>query len=95
MAILHLEWAKKLKKEGERLGRAGLSKRVIFLVNEFNSDPTYKNAIKLAGRFKAISQACRFDHYWDEKMEMGFQDEMEDLEVWKLDQIEKPTPSTD
>lgn len=80
MSIRHLDIAKKLKCEGKRLGRAGLAERVFALVDEFNNNRTYKNAIVLAGKLKAISQACRFDSYWDEKNSAGFEFEARDLE---------------
>lgn len=71
-----------LKKQGARLGRAGLSKRVFTLVDEFNREEnrSYKNAMVLAGKLKAIAQAAKFDSYWDEKMSSGFQFEKQDLE---------------
>lgn len=84
MSIYHLEVAKKLKLEGKRLGRAGLAERVFTLVDEFNKNRTYKNAIVLAGKLKAISQACKSDSYWDEKCSMGFQFESQGLEEVSL-----------
>lgn len=80
MSILHLEIAKDLKEQGKRLGRAGLAERVLTLVDEFNKNRSYKNAIVLAGKLKAISQACKFDGYWDEKCSAGFDFEIQDLE---------------
>ncbi len=84
MSIHALETAKKLRVEGKRLGRAGLSERVFTLVDEFNENRTYKNAIVLAGKLKAIAQACKSDGYWDEKCGMGFQFEAEALESVSL-----------
>lgn len=80
MAIRNLEVAKKLREEGKRLGRAALAERVFTLVDEFNENRTYKNAIVLAGKLKAIAQACKFDGYWDEKCSSGFEFEAQDLE---------------
>jgi hypothetical protein len=80
MSIRHLEQAKRLKLEGERLGRQGLSERVFTLVDEFNKNRSYKNAIVLAGKLKAIAQACKFDGYWDEKCSSGYEFEVSDLE---------------
>lgn len=71
---------KSLRSSGERLGRDGLSERVIELVCEFHLDPTYKGAIALAGRLHAISLACGYDDYWSEKAAIGFHREMRDLE---------------
>lgn len=79
MAIRSIEIAKELKAEGKRLGRAGLAERVLTLVDEFNKNRTYKNAIVLAGKLKAIAQACKFDCYWDEKCSSGFEFEQRDL----------------
>lgn len=79
MGIRSLEISKELRAEGKRLGRAGLSERVFTLVDEFNKYRTYKNAIVLAGRLKAIAQACKSDGYWDEKCSMGFEFEYRDL----------------
>jgi hypothetical protein len=83
MSISALKIAKQNKTQGQRLGRAGLAERVFTLVDEFNENRTYKNAIILAGRLKAISQACKFDSYWDEKCSIGFQHECYDLEEIK------------
>lgn len=80
MSIYHLKIAKKLKAQGNRLGRQGLSERVFTLVDEFNEDRSYKNAIILAGKLKAISQAAKSDSYWDEKCSAGFEHEHHDLE---------------
>lgn len=80
MSIQALNIARDMKRCGSRLGRAGLAERVFTLVDEFNKNRTYKNAIVLAGKLKAISQACKFDCYWDEKCSMGFEFERRDLE---------------
>lgn len=82
MSIQSLKDWKALKKQGERLKRQGLSERVFTLVDEFNltENRSYKNAMVLAGRLKAIAQAATFDSYWDEKMSQGFEFEKRDLE---------------
>jgi|GEM_PF-2339143 len=77
MTIQHLEWAKELRKEGERLGRSGMSQRVLKCVEEF--DGSYKGAMILAGRLKAIAQAAKCDDYWDEKVNKGFISELSDI----------------
>jgi len=59
----------KAREAGEILGREGLSKRVIQLVDEF--DGSYKGAMKLAGQLSVIANACTFDEYWDEKCSDG------------------------
>jgi hypothetical protein len=80
MSIHSLTVSKELRKQGERLKRQGLSERVFTLVDEFNENRSYKNAIVLAGRLKAIAQACKFDGYWDDKCCAGFNFEVCDLE---------------
>lgn len=80
MSIQALKISKQLIKQGGRLGRAGLAERVFTLVDEFNENRTYKNAIILAGKLKAIAQATKADGYWDEKCSSGFQHEVSDLE---------------
>ena len=78
MSIPSLEWAKELRECGKKLGREGLSKRVIKLVGDF--DGSYKGAMILAGRLKAIAQAAKFDEYWSEKVSMGFHAERGELD---------------
>lgn len=63
--------ANELKKAGAALGRERLSVAVISAVSEF--DGSYKGAMNLAGRLKAIAQAAKADVYWSEKVEDGFQ----------------------
>lgn len=74
-----------LKREGERLGREGLAKRVIELVEAF--DGSYKGAIILAGRLRAIAVACRFDDYWEEKAVEGYRRELCDLRIAGLPKV--------
>jgi len=77
MSIFALEWSKELRGRGEKLGREGLSLRVIELIEEF--DGSYKGAMILAGHLKAIAQAAKFDEYWSEKVDIGFHNEMTHL----------------
>lgn len=79
MSILAIEQSKKLREEGKRLKRQGLAERILVLVDEFNENRSYKNAVVLAGKLRAIAIACKFDSYWDEKASMGYQDEVRDL----------------
>ncbi|MEI9428702.1 hypothetical protein [Mesorhizobium sp. Cs1299R1N3] len=76
MSLHALERAKRLKEIGQEIGREGMSKRVIAAVAEF--DGSYKGAMVLAGRLKAISQMANADDYWRGKVEDGF-----NLECWK------------
>ena len=71
----YIEIANGLRREGERLGRDGLSQRVNDLVLAFARkypDGHYLEGIKLAGRLRAISQAARGDHYWGEKTDAAY-----------------------
>ena len=73
-----------LKEAGKMLGRAGISERIMAHVKEFNDDPTYKHAVRLAGKLKALAIACEYDSYWDEKQAIGFYDEGNAL-AWMLE----------
>lgn len=74
---LRLKWANQLRHAGKSLGRSGLSEAVISAVSEF--DGSYKGAMVLAGRLKAVSQAAAADSYWSEKVDDGFQKQREIL----------------
>lgn len=65
---------RKLRAEGQRLGRAGLSQRVCDLVSEF--DGSYVGAMILAGRLRAIATAAGYDDYWTEKVQNGYWSEV-------------------
>lgn len=58
MTITHLQESKELRKQGARLGRAGMSQRahdlIMQYVSENNGEPNYKKVIELAGRLHAI-----------------------------------------
>jgi hypothetical protein len=73
MGLTRLEWAKELRATGAELGREGMSLRVIAAVSEF--DGSYKGAMQLAGRLKAISQMANADDYWREQVDKGYQKE--------------------
>jgi len=82
MSIHSLQQSKQLRAEGKRLGRDGLSQRVNDLVLDFAKkypNGHYMEAIKLAGRLRAISLAARVDGYWGEKTDNGFYNEVVDL----------------
>lgn len=82
MPIMSIENSKKLRKQGERLGRDGLSERVNQLVLEFVKkypDGHYREGIMLAGRLHAIFLATGPNDYWREVAERGFYAEMNDL----------------
>ncbi len=80
MSIEDIENSKKLKKQGARLGRDGLSQRVHNLVKDYideNPDGHYKDAIILAGKIHAIFLAT--NGYWREKAMEGFISELYNL----------------
>lgn len=70
MTIQSLERAKTLRVYGVKLGREGMSERVIAAVADF--DGSYKGAMFLAGRLKAVSQMAASDDYWSEQVDKGF-----------------------
>jgi hypothetical protein len=93
MSIRSIEIAKELRKEGERLGRDGLSQRVDQLVLAFAKDnPTgnYREGIMLAGRLHAIFLATDPNDYWREVAERGFTSER-----WDLRRFEKAKEAPD
>lgn len=80
--MLHLEWAKRLRKAGEVLQREGLSKRAAAIMVELlTTTGSYKAAMVAVGRMKAIAQAAKYDDYWTEQVDDGFQKEMRFLEA--------------
>lgn len=77
-----MQHANTLRARGEQLGREGMSRRVIDAVAEF--DGSYKGAMRLAGRLKAVCQMAASDDYWREQVARGFNDE-----------LRHPAPSSD
>ena len=59
----------KLRAHGRRLGREGISKKIIDLVEDF--DGSYKGAVELAGRLSVLAKCASFDTYWSEKVGLG------------------------
>jgi hypothetical protein len=83
MSIFNLNQSKKLRAQGKRLGREGLSQRIDDLVLAFakeNPDGNYREGIMLAGRLHAIFLATDPYDYWREVAMRGFDKEMYDLE---------------
>lgn len=68
-----LEWSQTFKRIGAVIGRAGMSKRVFAAIADF--DGSYKGAMRLAGRCKAISQMAASDEYWGEQVDAGYHQE--------------------
>lgn len=91
MSIQSIKDSKRLREEGRRLGRAGMSQRVHELVADYMSkypDGHYIEAISLAGRLHAISLASRCDGYWHEKSGMGFRNEIFAICKFKPETVE-------
>ena len=87
MSIRDCEITKKLRIEGKRLDREGLSQRVDELVLEFakkHPNGNYREGIMLAGRLHAIYLAIDKDDYWREVADRGF-----NAEVWDLKKFQK------
>jgi hypothetical protein len=71
MSIQTLRQSKQLRAHGEKVGRDGMSQLAIEAIGEF--DGSYKGAMILAGRMKAIAQMASVDDYWSEQVQKGFQ----------------------
>ena len=82
MTIQDLQESKTLRKEGERLGRIGMSEYVKKAVSDF--DGSYKGAMKLAGKLKAITRAAKSDCYWDEMVGRGYNRALFDIQKFEL-----------
>lgn len=61
---------KDMQKWGKAVGREGMSEEAIAAVAEF--DGSYKGAMILAGKMKAIAQAAGCDEYWSEQVGKGY-----------------------
>jgi hypothetical protein len=70
MSAFDMKISAELRKAGAKLGREGLSLAVIDAVRQF--DGSYKAAMVLAGRLKAVAHAAKADGYWSEKVEDGY-----------------------
>jgi hypothetical protein len=92
MAIQHLEDAKQLRKQGDRLGRPGMSQRAHNLIAEYiaaHPDGHYREAIMLAGRLHAIFLATKSNEYWHEVAMRGYSKELWQLEQFQPDPVEE------
>ena len=87
MGIRHLDEAKELRKHGERIGRAGMSQYVIKVVDEF--DGSYKGAMKLAGKLKAITIAAKCDQYWDEMWRRGYTPALYEISKFQPEEVKE------
>jgi len=66
---------KDMQKWGKSVGREGMSLAAILAVENF--DGSYKGAMLLAGRMKAIAQAAGCDDYWSEKVSRGYHQQLD------------------
>jgi hypothetical protein len=87
MAIQSIEDSKTLKKYGELLGREKIALRIIELCKDVSRQENYKDAVKASGKLRALAMACKFDCYWDEKMNDGYFEEIQRAEL-ELNQFE-------
>ena len=87
MGIRHLEEAKELRKHGDRLGRAGMSQYVIKAVEDF--DGSYKGAMKLAGKLKALTLAAKSDGYWDDMWRRGYTDALLGISKFEPEEVDE------
>jgi hypothetical protein len=60
----------KKREVGEKLGRGGISQRIITIASEI-SEGTYKEAIEKAGQISVLVESASFDDYWHEKAKSG------------------------
>lgn len=73
---------------GEKLGRSGISLRIIEIATEI-ADGTYKEAIEKAGQISVLVEAASYDDYWGEKAKRGRHREADRLSSF-LDENENP-----
>lgn len=81
MAIKTIQDSKTLKKYGKLLGREKIALRIIELCKEVAEAENYKEAVKTAGKLRALAMACKFDDYWEEKMNDGYFNEINRAEI--------------
>jgi len=96
VSIADCERSKALRKQGERLGRDGLSQRINKLVLDFaknNPDGHYREGIMLAGRLHAIFLATAPGDYWREVAERGFYSEIRELPGFEKESESETAPS--
>ena len=85
MGIPAIDESKRLKKCFNEIGREGISKRAIELLDNYikeNPEHHYVEITKLIGRFHALFIAIDNNDYWKEKANRGYIDELYDLEKY-------------
>ena len=78
MAIKSISDADALKRYGAALGRERIALKIISICKAVAEQEDYKSAIKAAGRIRALTECCKFDSYWEEKMLDGFYTELDE-----------------
>lgn len=73
MAIKSIEDSKDLQAWGEMLGREGIAKAIIELCKEVATLEHHKNAVTVAGKIRALTEAAKYDCYWREFVQDGFE----------------------
>ena len=72
---MSIQEVNQIKACGRKMARDEMSKMVIAAVNEFDGE-SYKDAMQLAGKLKAIAIAAQTDDYWTEKVNKGFEQQL-------------------
>ena len=88
MSIQNIEDSKILKKCFDEIGRAGLAKRAIILLDNYmseNPEHNYKEITKLIGRFHALYLAIDNSDNWKEIANRGFTPEKHDLAKYAIE----------
>ena len=81
MAIKSISDAKALKMYGAALGRERIALKIISICKAVAEQKDYKVAINAAGRIRALTECCKFDLYWEEKMLAGFSAELYEANI--------------
>lgn len=63
------------RKAGEKLGRKGISQRILLLAQDIVDKGNYKNAVEKGGQISVLIQAATYDKYWTEKANIGIRKE--------------------
>jgi len=81
MSIQSIKNSKTLKAYGKNLGRQGIAEMAIGICRDVHLGGDYKEAIVALGKLRALSEACKYDQYWEEKMLDGFNKMLERAEI--------------
>lgn len=79
MSIRSIENAKILRAYCAKLGRKGVAERIIELATEIvKQEGAYQSTLRNAGAIRALCVCSKFDCYWEEKQDHGFNDMVEE-----------------